>query len=78
MNVVTAMALQERLSREITGLQVLVDQLAQPATASTPAGLKSGLVILARSLLRTNRVVYDIVHAEVERPTRNPFESFFR
>lgn len=77
MKVDTALALQDRLNREISGLQQLVDQLEKPETAATLAGLKSGLAILARSLLRTNRIAYDVVRAEVERPTRNPFEALF-
>ncbi len=74
-----ALKLRDRLAREISGLQQLADQLDRPGTASTPAGLKSGIGILARSLLRTNRIVHDLTRAEVEPPTaRNPFASLFR
>ena len=72
-----ALALQDRLTREISGLQQLADQLDKPETATTLAGLKSGLAILARSLLRTNRIAYDIMRAEVDAPSRNPFEGLF-
>ncbi len=74
----TALKLQDRLAREISGLQQLVDQLDRPGTASTLAGLKSGLGILARSLLRTNRIVHDLTRAAVEPPPmRNPFDGMF-
>ncbi len=74
----TALKLRDRLAREISGLQQLADQLDRAETASTLAGLKSGLGILARSLLRTTRIVHDLTRAAVEPPTaRNPFDRLF-
>lgn len=72
-----ALALRERLNREIGGLRQMLDQLEAPGTGSTMAGLKSGLCILARSLARTNQILHDTVRAEVEAPSRNPFEGLF-
>ena len=75
----TALQLQARLNREIEGLKKTMDQLSQPDTGTTIEGLKSGLMILARSLLRTNQVLHDVVKAEVEPPAaHNPFASLFR
>ena len=68
MKVETAVALQNRLNRELAGLQRILDQLSQPETGSTMAGLKSALTILARSLLRTSKIAFDIVSAEAEPP----------
>ena len=74
-----ALALQDRINREAQGLQKMVEQLSMPDAAGTMAGLKSGLTILARSLHRTNQVLYDIVRAEVESPaSRNPFSRLFQ
>ena len=74
-----ALQLQDRLKREIAGLQQAVEQLSQPDTATTPGGLKSGLTILARSLLRTNQVLLDVTRAEVEPPSpNNLFGRLFR
>jgi len=65
----TALALQQRLKNETFGLQRTLDQLADPDIATTMAGLKSGLTITIRSILRTNQVIYDVVKAEVEPPS---------
>jgi len=64
----TALRLQDRLAREGAGLQKMVEQLADPEAASTTGGLKSGLSILARSMLRTNQLILEITQAEVEPP----------
>ncbi len=73
----TALKLQDRIHKEIAGLRKMVDQLDQPETAATMAGLKSGLTILTKSLRRTNQLLYDMVRAEVETPAaRNPFAGF--
>jgi hypothetical protein len=75
----TALDLQKRIGREIKGLEKALEQLAQPDTATTPGGLKSGIVILARSLLRTNQIALDITRAEVEPPSpHNLFGRLFR
>ena len=65
----TALKLQQRLKNEITGLQQMIGQLADPETGTTPGGLKSALLILARSLVRTNQVVLEVTAAEVEQPS---------
>ena len=65
----TALKLQDRLKREIQGLRQMVDQLADPEAGATPGGLKSGMVILARALLRTNQIMLDVTAAEVEAPS---------
>ena len=77
----TALALTNRIHREATGLRSVVDQLAEPETGATMAGLKSAFVILAKSLIRTNQIMLDIVRAEMQPPAaaghgRNAFDSF--
>ena len=75
----TAMQLQDRLGREISGLNKMAEQLADPEAGLTPGGLKSGLLILARALIRANRIALEITRAEVEPPSpRNPFDHLFR
>ena len=64
----TALRLQDRINREINGLQGMIDQLDDPEAASTIGGLKSGILILARSILRTNRILLDVTRAEAEPP----------
>jgi len=64
-----ALHLQDRLASEIAGLKKVVEQLSQPDTGTTMAGLKSGLMIVARSLVRTNQVIHDVVKAEAEPPS---------
>ena len=74
-----ALALQDRINREAQGLQKMIEQLSAPDVAATMGGLKSGLTILCRSLVRTNQVLYDVVRAEVEPPaSRNPFSRLFQ
>jgi len=74
-----ALQLQDRLVSEISGLKKMLEQLSQPDTGTTMAGLKSGLTILARSILRTNQVLHDVVRAAVTSPSPgNPFERLFR
>ena len=65
----TALRLQDRINREINGLQGKVDQLADPEAGTTPGGLKSGMLILARALLRTNKVILEVTAAEAEPPS---------
>ena len=65
----TALKLQDRLKREMSGLKRMVEQLGDPETGTTPGGLKSGMVILARALLRTNQIALEITAAEVEPPS---------
>lgn len=65
----TALELQRRLKNEIAGLQKTVSQLADPEAGTTPGGLKSGIVILARSLVRLNQIVLEVTVAETERPS---------
>lgn len=72
-----AIALKARLEREINGLQTMIDQFEKPETGTSMAGLRSAVVILARSLHRTNHIVYDIVRESVAPPARNPFEGLF-
>jgi len=75
----TALVLQEKLSREIAGLGRMIDQLSQPDSGSTLAGLKSGLAILARAQQRTNQILHDVVRASVTPPSAgNPFDRLFR
>ena len=64
----TALQLLDRLNREIVGLKKVIEQLTQPDTGTTMAGLKSGLTIVSRALLRTNQIVHDIIRTEVEPP----------
>ncbi|MCL2001741.1 MAG: hypothetical protein FWG74_09920 [Planctomycetes bacterium] len=69
MKLETALNLQNRLNREIKGLRQTLEQLAEPETGATMAGLKSGLAILARSLIRVNQVALEITASEVEPPS---------
>ena len=79
MNPETVSRLRERLTREVAGLQKMDAQLADPETGTTPGGLKSGLVILTRALLRTNQAMLDLTRAlEAAPPPANPFEQFGR
>jgi hypothetical protein len=64
-----ALQLQDRLNREIVGLKTTIEQLSLADTATTMAGLKSGLTITLRSLLRANQVLHDVVKAEAEPPS---------
>ncbi len=73
----TAPALEDRLQREINGLQTMLSQFENPETATTLAGLRSAAVILTRSLHRTNRILHDVVRASVVPPASNPFEGLF-
>ena len=65
----TALKLQDRLKREMAGLRQMVDQMADPEVGATLGGLKSGLLILARSLIRTNQIVLEATAAVVEPPS---------
>jgi len=65
----TALELQRRITNEIAGLKKVLDQLGDPDTAATMAGLKSGLTITLRSLLRTNQALHDIVRVSVTPPS---------
>ena len=72
----TALNLQSRLNSEISGLRKMIEQLADPETGATIGGLKSGLSILARSMLRTNQLILEITQAEVEPLAgRNPRDA---
>jgi len=74
----TALALQQRLKNEVLGLQKTIAQLADPDTATTMAGLKSGLMIVTRSLVRTNQVLHDVVGAATTPPPPIfPFTSLY-
>ena len=75
----TALKLADRLTREMVGLQTTVDQLSHPDTGTTIAGLKSGLTITLRSVLRTNRIIHDVIRASVTPPSAgNPLDRLFR
>jgi hypothetical protein len=72
-----ALSLAGKVSREISGCQNLIDQLAGPETATTMAGLKSAVAVLARSMLRTNRVLLDVIRSETVAPAGcKAFDSF--
>lgn len=74
----TALKLQDKLKREISGLQGMVSQLSNPEAGITPGGLKSGMVILARSLVRLNQIVLEVTAAEAEPPPPVfPFGNLF-
>jgi hypothetical protein len=53
----------------MSGLKQTVEQLGDPETGTTPGGLKSGMLILAKALIRTNQIVLEITAAEVEAPS---------
>ena len=75
----TALKLQERLKKEIDGISQMLKQLDQPDAAATMAGLKSGMGILARALLRSNQILFDLTRTTVTPPsTGNPFDRLFR
>jgi len=75
----TALELQQRITNEIAGLKKVLDQLDDPDTATTLAGLKSGLTIAIRSLVRTNQALHDVVRTSVTPPSAgNPFDRMFR
>jgi hypothetical protein len=75
----TALELQRRITNEVAGLKKVLDQLGDPDTATTMAGLKSGLTIAIRSLGRTNQALHDVVRAAATPPVSgNPFDRLFR
>jgi hypothetical protein len=78
MKLETALALQKQLNKEAAGLRQLLEQLERPEVGATPAGMKSALSIVARSLLRVSQAAIDITRAEVEPPSGNPFDQFSR
>ena len=73
-----ALKLQDHLKREMAGLRQMVDQMAGPETGTTIGGLKSGLTILARSMIRTNQIVLEMTATVVEPPSPIfPFSTLY-
>ena len=68
MKVEIALALSNRINREVDGLRHLLKQLDKPERALSTTGLQSALVILSKSLLRVCLVASDIIRAEIEPP----------
>ena len=62
----------------MSGLKQMVDQLADPEAGTTPGGLKSGMVILAKALIRANQIMLEVTAAEVEPPSSIfPFSNLY-